>query len=338
MNKREHNIDVLKMLAIASVILIHFLPSQFMRDTGSYYHIRQAVPIFMLLAGYNLANSYERRGFSSMKELYKPSFLYGKVKRIIFPFLLILVLEIAVLYILREGSVSNARLVRFLIFRWGPGSYFVPIIIQTTLLMPVIHRLVKWKPFLSLVLIFIASLLLEWVCVITGIPESTYKRLVVRYIFALALGAWFALNRDRLSFKWLAPLALISLVYITAVNYNGLVFITTFWGSQHAPAYFYTLALTALFLKGYQFSPEKAGQGLLIKLGQASYHIFLVQMAYFKFVPEEKILKIMPMAEYRAISLVVPMALGLLFFNLENAFRKRLRNRQEKMDNRSTKS
>lgn len=70
MNKRNYNIDILKALAIIAVIFLHSLPRDVLFLSGSPYHIWQTVPIFMLLAGYNTANSYKGRKYESLNQFY----------------------------------------------------------------------------------------------------------------------------------------------------------------------------------------------------------------------------------------------------------------------------
>ncbi|MCD2136738.1 OpgC domain-containing protein [Salinicoccus halitifaciens] len=75
MKKRNYNIDILKGLAIIAVILIHSLPDEMLLAILSPFYIWQAVPVFMLLAGYNTAQSFQRRGFISLNQFYNfPSF------------------------------------------------------------------------------------------------------------------------------------------------------------------------------------------------------------------------------------------------------------------------
>ena len=56
-----------------------------------------------------------------------------------------------------------------------------------------------------------------------------------------------------------------------------------------------------------------------VKVGQASYHIFLVQMVYFWAVASR--LSEMPIVVYVIINIIVCIVIGLLFFEFENNVR-----------------
>lgn len=204
---------------------------------------------------------------------------------------------------------------------WGPGSYFVPIIIQATLILPLIYLLCRKSLTIMTIVLFVISIAFEIVCLQIDMSESIYRLLVIRYLFALTLGVWLALNGNKINYKWLISLAFISLVYITGVNYFDLVLIMErFWLSQHAPSYFWTLLLIVIALNVYQFKGDNIGVKLGAKIGQASYHIFLMQMFYFWGIARQ--IPDMPGILYLAVSVVVCLILGLLFFEFENLVRK----------------
>src|SRR5699024_401295 len=145
------------------------------------------------------------------------------------------------------------------------------------------------------------------------------------YIFALVLGVWLALNPKKINYRWLIPLAIVSAVYIVGVYYQEWnFFIERYWQSQHAPSYFWTLLLVIIGLKAYQFKAENPVSRLLVKMGQASYHIFLVQMFYFWLISDS--VSNLPLIIYLLLSLIICIVFGRLFFNAENSIRKTLKN------------
>lgn len=312
------------MLAIVSVVLLHSLPREVLFLSGAPYHIWQTVPIFIILAGYNAVNSYKRSNLDSLNQFYNFSFLYSKMERIIYPFLLVWLLQVVAQFVLLDGLSVKELFISALSGGWGPGSYFIPIIIQSTLILPVLFLLCRKNLTIMITLLFAISLILDWVCLNINIPESIYRLLVIRYLFALALGVWLALYSKKIHLKWLLPLAILSFVYIAGVNYFDWVFIMEkFWLSQHTPSYFWTLILVILVLKGYQFKAQNQLSKLSVKIGQASYHIFLTQMLYFWAIASR--LPAMPIALYVSVSLVVCLALGFVFFYLDNWIRKEIK-------------
>lgn len=329
MNRRNYNIDVLKAIAILFVIILHSLSADTLFNVLAPFHIWQAVPIFMILVGYNTAKSYERKGPESLKDLYNGRTLIRKFQRLIIPFAFVWIMQVFIHYILLGGLNVRDLLISFFVGGWGPGSYFVPIIIQATLILPLIYLLCKKNLTTMTITLFIISLLVEVACLLVDMPEGVYRLIVVRYLFALTLGVWLALNTKKLNYKWLIPLSIISLIYITGVNYFDWVFIMEeYWLSQHAPSYFWTLMIIIVGLKLYQFKADNMISKLFVKIGQASYHIFLTQMVYFWSIAG--LFSALPLTAYVGISIIICVVLGLLFFDAENWVRNVIKNRNNK--------
>lgn len=325
MKKRNYNIDIIKGLAIIAVILIHSLTDELLLATLSPFYIWQAVPVFLLLAGYNTAQSFQRRGYVSLNQFYNFPFLYSKVERLVYPFLFIWIIQVIVHFLMLDGLGIGTLAASLFTGGWGPGSYFILVIIQATLILPLIYLLMKKNLTAATIALFIFSILLDAFCMMIDVPGSVYRVIVVRYVFVLVLGVWLALNTKKINYKWLIPLAVMSAVYIAGVYYLEWEFyIERYWQSQHAPSYFWTLLLVIIGLKAYQFKASNPLSRLLVKMGQASYHIFLVQMFYFWLVSDS--ISNLPLIIYLVISLTICIAVGLLFFRAENTLRKVLKN------------
>ncbi|WP_367121908.1 acyltransferase family protein [Methanohalophilus sp. DAL1] len=92
-------IDILKGFAIISVILLHTWPRELLLITGAPFHIWQAVPIFIIIAGYVGALSYKRHQNSTLLQLYSIRLLSRRIKRIIVPFIVVFTIQIIYIYI-----------------------------------------------------------------------------------------------------------------------------------------------------------------------------------------------------------------------------------------------
>ena len=157
------------------------------------------------------------------------------------------------------------------------------------------------------------------------VPGSVYRVIIVRYVFVLVLGVWLSLNPGKINYKWLIPLAIMSAVYIAGVYYEEWnFFVERYWQSQHAPSYFWTLLLVIIGLKAYQFTAGNPLSRLLVKMGKASYHIYLIQMFYFWLISDS--VSNLPVIIYLVLSLTICIVFGLLFFNGENKVRKAIKN------------
>lgn len=328
MNTRNYNIDVLKALATISVIILHSLTHSVELKILAPYHIKQAVPIFMVLAGYNTAVSYQKRNFTTLRDCYNSEYLRKRLQRLIHPFVLTWFLQMVIVFSTTGNLNPQLSLLSFLRGGRGPGSYFVPIIVQTTLLLPFIYLFLKKNKKQSVLIMFLVSLGLELFSRVTDMGAAPYRLLIFRYVFALTLGVWLALNDKKINYKWLACLSIGSFLYITAVNYFDWIFIMEkYWEGSHAPAYFWTLLIVVIGLKLPPVRIEKKVNRIFVKIGQASYHIFLAQMVYFWRLKD--LLPPLPLAVKLSLNMLLCLTLGLLFFELEKVFWKKARRKNK---------
>lgn len=263
------------------MILLHSWNSQILLLIGAPFTIWQAVPVFIIIAGYTNTRSYLRNGVLKLHKCYEFSILFHRFKRILRPFIYIFVAEIILLSYL-SGRNFDVKGIIFLFLEGGvgPGSYFVPIIIQHLLILPILYYLALRNPNYMLIISFALSLAFEIVLIMLGVPEWLYRLLYVRYVFVGALGVYMATSKQQ-SRSWLIIGSFISFVYIFLVNYYDFQFwfIYPAWGSQHTPSYIWTLILV---IAGLKFLPSDFSEkNILGELGKSSWHIFLLQMLYF---------------------------------------------------------
>jgi len=276
-------IDLLKGLAIISVILLHTWPEKVLLITGAPLHIWQAVPVFILIAGFVGTLSYMRQDTTGFRHCYRFSSLFRRFKRILAPFTLLFIVQIVLLCFTGIKEITLQNIVSsYITGGYGPGSYFIPIILQHILILPILYLWAMRNPRYFLPTTFLISLVLEYLMIIAFVPEWAYRLLYVRYLFAGALGVWLAVSKQPIDKKLIIG-ALISLIYIFAVNYLNVQFWFLYpaWGSQHAPSYFWPLLIIMVGLIYLPSVSKNALSTALEKLGRASWHIFLVQMAFF---------------------------------------------------------
>jgi surface polysaccharide O-acyltransferase-like enzyme len=319
--QRNSSVDLLKAMAIVSVILLHSLPQNILFSSLAPFHIWQAVPVFIMLAGYNNANSYSRRGNLG----YEPRLLLARLERLLIPYLFVWVLEV-VLYVSFKGNLGLVELLKSLVTGgWGPGTYFIPIALQLTFIAPLFYRLAITRGLGAMLAVgFISDMLLELALFPLGLSPALYRVLIIRYIFALSLGIWLAMAKNKPK-ALLAVGAIISFVYIAAVNYSSFTLpIEQSWKSQTAPSFLWPLILIMIGFKVFAKVPNTWPWIICSKIGIASYHIFLVQMAYFWLrgnIPLIKDLSGIPML---IASLIICIMAGLAFNAFESKLRKTL--------------
>src|SRR4051794_13825999 len=99
MLERNYRLDALKGVAIIAVILLHSMPRDVLDNSLAGFHIWQAVPVFLVLLGYNAARSAARRGVT-----YDRAYWASRWSRIARPALIILAIDILIAAALGTGD------------------------------------------------------------------------------------------------------------------------------------------------------------------------------------------------------------------------------------------
>lgn len=309
------NIDIMKGIAIIFVILIHSFKDDTIKAIGGPYYLLQAVPVFFIISAYNQSQSYERRQLTSLTSFYSSSLLLKKYYRLI---------PIAFLiYLLQAFShLDNRSFFFYLIGRGGYGGYYISMMIQSILVLPLLYWLAnKTSARTMLTISFSFNLLFELYSYYIGIPGFLYRLLVFRYLFALALGVWyfFAIKQPYAK-SFIKISSLFSIVYLFLVHYLEvpvpLYSFTTSWKGQDPLSFFYALGIFHLLLTSLYSVKWTSLKNVLAYLGKRSYSIFLVQMLYFWLIAFY-----VEWPEYLFyLDIIVCCVLGSLLFKLENRF------------------
>ncbi len=290
-------IDTLKGLAIISVILLHSWDKPILLQIGAPFHIWQAVPIFIILSAYNGVNSYTKADTASLHYFCKN--IFRRFKRLLGPYCIVLTIELLFIWCINlfmslfahnttteysEHIQSFYRFPDVFIFiisgGYGPGSYFVPILIPLILTLPMLYLLARRNVMMMLWTALSINIFFELYAINSGMLDEIYRLLFIRYLFAFALGIWLAFGID---YKWLAPGGIISLIYISYVNYFGYTPLAhPSWGSQNVLSFMWPMLLVVIW---FDISKRIIFNNIYTKvlsgIGKASYHIFLTQMVYF---------------------------------------------------------
>ncbi len=314
-----NEIDFIKSVAIVAVITLHSLPAKTLYAILAPFHIWHAVPIFIVIAGMNgTLSNVQRSGGSIFPHAYSSSRLQRHFRNIIIPFLTIWLLEIVVQACTKK--IAPGKIIyTFFAGGIGPGSYFTPVYIQHLMIFPMIlwlkNKFQTLNRYAFVLFFLLLSLSLEWLCLVFSVPEWLYRLLYVRYLFAAFLGSYLLSPGFTKSMALL--LTAVSLVYIVCLSYGAFnpAMMYPSWGFQHAPAYFYTVFLVVCLWHLYPLFQRF--DFAIMFIGKATYHIFLLQMVWFKmiahtvqgFVPDNVV--------YLAINIAVCLLLGCLFFKMQ---------------------
>lgn len=280
---RLYTLDVLKGLAILFVIVTHLGWEDTDRlRLGFPFWIEMAVPIFMLITGYVQAASYVRSGGitrTSLKDKIRKSLIRYTVPYVLTYGLELLFFVAYTFYTAKTITAANVWdfFLKFFQGGWGPGSYYYPVLVQITFLFPCIYLVVDKLRGKGVLLLAGINVLYEIIKLAWGINDATYRMLAFRYIFLLAVGCYFYKQRECAFNRCaLAASALGGGIYITAVNYLGVVpLIFTQWTSTCMVSSLWVVPLV------YGVTKMQVRCRLLEKIGSASYAIFLTQMVWF---------------------------------------------------------
>ena len=322
--KRNEKIDILKGICVLFVVITHFEWSGESRLHFLFpFWIDQAVPIFMIISGYLLAKTFEYRKISCLSEAYNRKYIVEKMVRFLLPFAIIFSIEIVIelkrkmLYRLCDGRIINGILSLFIVGGVGPGAYYVPVMIQLVLIYPFIYFFVKKFDYLAVVRIFIFSLIWEYLKVACGMSDYEYRLLVVRYLFAISVGCYFAIGKTTPR-RITALVAFgIGLIWLTIDQYYYHIpfFLNEGWSGTSCLAVLYIAPVVFSYLES---KVKFVRLPILQKMGKASYHIFLFQKLFYSFlyayveeIADNKIEKLI-------VFIVICVFGGMIFYGIES--------------------
>lgn len=328
-------IDLLKGLAIISVVATHtFAVSQMVTGYANLY-LWQAIPLFIIIMAFNAGNSFTRRGDTTLRGLFSLSYFARRFDRIVYPVLLIGLFEVAVMTFF-PAVVRNEPLAitPALFLGWlplnAPGNYFVSIALQFIVLFPLLYYCYKRAPRATLVGCFAVNVAFEFAApfIIAHYGLFWYTTTILRYLSAIGLGLWITDGASvLLKRNWfIVPGAAFSFAYLVASDVartSVISYFEPYWFTHNVASFFYPLLLVMLGLK---FLPRTArgAAAAVARCGQLSYHIFLVQLVYFAVVPMSWIIWTLYHVHYNVflglllgVNVVACCALGMGFARLE---------------------
>ena len=298
-------VDVLKAAMIFLVIFDHMVSWGIKRNIGVTLWERISIPIFLIIMGFNMGLSMQRKGDLPLKQLYSWSYFKGKIVRYIVPFLVLYAISTIIgLFMYRfniiamyDGQFSPDHSIidlflGILIF-WGPGNWFLPLLFQFILIFPLLYKAFTKKPVLALVLCFTIEIALQLtVFLFIGEVESWTEVYILNilmtsvffYLSAIGLGMWFSFDHDiqsnRNFFMWI--IYPISLGYIIAYQFFGFNFYVNGVPVIRPDYNFLFFPYSAfLFLLAMKFIPQKSegriSRGIKL-IGKSTYHILLIQI------------------------------------------------------------
>lgn len=275
-------IDIVKSLAILSVILLHSSPKYVLVNTFAQLHIWQAVPIFLVLMGYTFLLSMEN------KEVSLKSFRIKKrLIRVIIPMLTLSLVVLGIEYIFHIDFQFTYFLGVFPLLK-GPGTYYLILVIEAIIILPLLYILNTKVSniYKFLFIVFVLNLLFEyfsyWIELYKNQP-LLYTSSILRYLFALGIGFYIYTNYEKFfTNKYFILFLFISFMYLFTwgIYQHKVPYFIEIKKWQNLFSYLYSGLLLFMLFRLIDVIKHLIPK-IFVTIGQASWHIFLFQVIYF---------------------------------------------------------
>jgi hypothetical protein len=298
-------VDILKAAMIFLVIFDHIVSWNIKSYVAVSLWERISIPVFLVIMGFNMGRSFQKDGLQTLRELYTWKYFKKKIFRYILPFLVLYIASTFIglfmygfdLTAMWWGQFypdhSFLQLFTGYLLFWGPGNWFLPVLFQSVIIIPLIYWVFTKKRILALLLCFVVEFALQLTVFfvigdITSWEElhvlSLFMNSVLFYLPGIGLGIWFSfgykINDDRNFFMWL--LYPISLGFIVAhqfftfrIRIDG---VSLLRGDYHLLMIPYS---AFLFLLAMKFLPQKSNRRIskgISLISRSTYHILLTQI------------------------------------------------------------
>lgn len=302
-SSRFFQIDVLKAFMIILVIFDHSIAYANLYGKGFELWERIAIPIFLIIMGFNMGKSFAKKGDKSLKELYSGSYFKKKFWRYLYPYIILYIVSTIFGFILYGAAFPDTFnenwFLEYIVFQKslleGPGNWFISVLFQSILIMPLLYKAFSKWPKLSLALCFILEFFMHLVIFfIVGevsidniMLELNLRYNVLLYLSAIGMGMWFSKNHKLFSkknlFVWiLFPISLTYMIAYEFFNFRlaidgaGIV-----RGDYNYLTFIYSAFIFLIAMKLIPQNPKTKFSKFFSTVSSGTFHIYLVQDIYF---------------------------------------------------------
>lgn len=335
-NKARNNFfDFVKMFCIMFVVITHISWTDQQRKFPFFpIVIDMAVPLFLVISAYLRASKIQKTG---IKEFISPKSVSKNLVNILVAYIIAGFVEIGLALFYSYTRIetyypfldSPKEFVKwFLTGLTGPGSYYVPILIQMMIYIPILYFPFKkgkrWGLFVS----FIINLGYELLVYYCKMDPSIYRLLIFRYTLILGFGIYLSFQKQEKKELSTFIFLSIGLAYIVI---NAYVFTFPLFQNWKSTSMFCApFAYSLIYFGMFRFSQIKHRKYLI--LGQASYHIYLTQMVFYAFQGEAIVKGHIPsinspISDFLSalIIVVICFSVGLGFYFIETRIREKIK-------------
>jgi len=303
--KHYFQVDFLKAAMIFLVIFDHIVSWSIKSEIGVTLWERISISVFLVLMGFNMGKSFQGNGDLSLKQLYSKSYFKSKILRYIIPFLILYAVSTFIGLFMYGFDISAMYhgqyypnhgfinlFIGFLPF-WGPGNWFLPLLFQSILILPILYKGFTKKPVLTLILCFVIEIAMQltvflFIGEITSWPEvhilNMFMTSILFYLSAIGLGMWFSfgyeLDDNRNFFMWfLYPISLAFIIAYQFFSFRIMVGnVPLLRGDYHFLIFPYSAFLFLLVMRLLPQKSERRISRAITLIGKSTYHILLIQI------------------------------------------------------------
>jgi peptidoglycan/LPS O-acetylase OafA/YrhL len=304
--KKFFQVDFLKAVMIFLVIFDHFVSWNIKGNIGVALWERISIPVFLVILGFNMGHSFRDRGIRTLKELYSWKYFKKKILRYVVPFLILYAASTCIgLFMYNFDFIAMydtqyypnhgiVNLFYFILPFWGPGNWFIPVLLQSILVVPLLYWAFTKKPVLALIFTFLIEIVMQIIAYfLVGEGFTSWDQVhiysllsnsILFYLSAVGLGMWFSQNHDLKHkhnfFMWiLFPISLAFIIAYQFFDYRITIDGARFLRGDYTLMVFpYSAFLVLVALK---FLPKTA-KGKIAKtitlISKSTYHILLTQI------------------------------------------------------------
>ena len=299
-------IDFLKAVMIFLVIFDHCVSWNIKSNIAVALWERISIPVFLVILGFNMGHSFREKGLTTLKQLYSWSYFKKKFMRYIVPFLILYAAStfiglfmygfdfIAMYDTQYYPSHGVVNLFYLILPFWGPGNWFIPVLIQSILVIPLLYWVFTKNSVLALILTFAIEIVMQVIVFFlfgggfTSWEEvhmySLFSNSILFYLSAVGLGMWFSKNHDlqhnRNFFMWiLYPISLAFIVAYQFFGYRIMIDGNRFLRGDYTLMVFpYSAFLVLVALKLLPKRWDNWFAKRISIIGKSTYHILLTQI------------------------------------------------------------
>ena len=306
-------LDVLKAIAIAFVVMDHSLTWEIKGAIGSVFWERLSIPFFLIVMGFNMGISFKYRNEKSLRDLYSLDYFKRKIKRYVLPFIILYMVSIVLGYTLGHINTNEYLLLGFLPF-WGPGNWFIPLLFGSIIIFPIVYWMFERAPKFTVGVCFMSELVFQyflWFLYPAATTEmdwfiiSAIRVNTLFFLPAVGLGLWFSRGFDiKAKRNWFMYIYLpISVIFmidyatLSTVTHRGILssmpnsfgevlgFVQDFIVGDYTLIFYgYAAFLFLIAMAGIDQAPTGRLSGFVQRIGKSTYHILLFQILWMSIV------------------------------------------------------